>query len=432
MDTLTELRWLIRATGSLWWRRLPVLGMWFCLGWVGRELTTQIAVLLGANLVAATLFLVAGMLIWVVGIVFMVHGVADEVSALRPTGASPVAEPLSRKRVLLDAVLPFLAVYAVWGLTEEHVQRAFNANIAFHGVDVANFSITFAAWQLYLAIAVVAWIAQAILTPILSGRGGLGAATLMTFLRGTSILTAFMGVSQLLVRLLNWSMGRQFWYWGAEAWHRFIELLPDWQLPWQLSLPETVRAAASTLWTTLAPGLLEAVALPLVWLALIAMVFGWSDLGATLTPGRLATRAGALQERIGRTRLASRLTEAERLSPAGAARAWFANQIDDLRPAVQALRLVMRSGWWFLAAYLVLGAFIRALDLWLRQGVMWLVGSRPFAETMRYLPVVELGAEFVSWTLAVALYVVAFDRALLRARSLVSPPDAPQTHHVAG
>jgi hypothetical protein len=43
----TELRILIRDTGRVWWRLLPVILAVYPLGWLGNELTLRIAVILG-------------------------------------------------------------------------------------------------------------------------------------------------------------------------------------------------------------------------------------------------------------------------------------------------------------------------------------------------------------------------------------------------
>jgi hypothetical protein len=43
----TELRILIRDTGRVWWRLLPLILGVYLLGWLGNELTLRIAVILG-------------------------------------------------------------------------------------------------------------------------------------------------------------------------------------------------------------------------------------------------------------------------------------------------------------------------------------------------------------------------------------------------
>ncbi len=313
-----------------------------------------------------------------------------------------------------------------WGLTEEQVQNAFNANIAYHGMDVPKFSITFAAWTLYLTIAVITWVLQAAPSPIFARHSGAFISAVMTFLRGASILTAFMGVSQLLVRVQNWITGREFFYWFHDAWLGFLDALPDWVLPWDLTLPESLRAAGVFLWQQLTPGLFEEVLLPLVWLALTAMVFGWADLGREVAPGQLASRMAQTADRLGQTKLGNTVTSAATTSPLGLLRYWVLDQVEPLRPAVQAFRMIIRSGWAFLGAFLVLGALIRAISVWGTNGLMWLMGPHSFAETMRYLPLSNLFGEFFSWTLAAAFYVVAFDRsrARLMLRGFAPPQEA--------
>jgi hypothetical protein len=43
----TELRILIRDTGRVWWRLLPVILAVYPLGWLGNELALRIAVIFG-------------------------------------------------------------------------------------------------------------------------------------------------------------------------------------------------------------------------------------------------------------------------------------------------------------------------------------------------------------------------------------------------
>lgn len=423
-----EFAGLVRETGRLWARRLPLIGAWLCLGWVGRELLLQVAVMFGSRLLPALLCLVLGMLVWVVCIVMMLHTLTDDLVCLDRVDADPSVPPvsrLSRRHVMMQAVVAFLAVYAVWGLTDQYVRAAFSANIIYHGADAENFSITFAAWPFYLVVAIIMWVAQRLLRMFLERRRaggsaaepGVGWALLMTFLRGMAIITIFMGVSELVTLLQNWAMTRQFWVWGSRAWEGLLALLPQWNLPWDLTVPETVRAAGQAVWTVLAPGFLDAVLLPLVWLSLTAMVVGWSDFTHGVAHGRLAGVVSSGAQRVGSTRLGSTVAASSDLTPLGLVRLWSTKKVEDLLPAVQALRLILRAGLGFLGAYVVAGVLVRALETWVTYGLLWTFGSRNFGDSLRVVPIAEFAGAFVAWTLAACLYVVAFDRAMLRALS---------------
>lgn len=250
MQTLRELAALIRGAGALWWDKLPLMGFWLCLGFAGREVGILVSVRFGPNLVASTLAHVTAMVIWVVCLVLMLHAATrDKQSYLyhedseQVTIVDPAGRGRTRQEVLTHAVAPFLAVWSAWGFTEEHVQRVFDANLIAYGIDVSNYSITFAAWPTYLAIALVAWILQAVIEITARGRGGVVMGAVRVFVRGTAILTAFMALDRVLRGLLEWASGRQFWAWGRGAWEGFKDLLPDWTLWWN-QVPAAARRTA--------------------------------------------------------------------------------------------------------------------------------------------------------------------------------------------
>lgn len=418
MGVVAEIAGLVQGAGRLWLRRFPVIGAWFCLGWAGREIGLQAAVLFGANLVPAMICFVASMLVWVICLVMMVHALAGDLISFQRAADDPSVpriQRLSRRTVLLEAVIPFLAVYAVWGLTEDQIQRAFDSNMAFYNMDIEHFSITFAAWTLYLWIAVGCWIAQWLLGLALRGHGGLPGALAMTSLRGTAILTAFIGLDSLVANGLTWLWGRQVWAWGRTAWEGFLAWLPDWRLPFDFTLPEAIAAVFSGIWDYLVPGFIEAVLLPLIWLALTAMVVGWHDFTHGVAQGRLASMVTSQAERVRQSRLGQGLTAARAASPLGLLRFWVWEQLEDILPAVQALRLIIRSGLAFLGAYLLLGAAARALEIWIYDGLLWVIGPNSFADTNIYISLLGMLAGLVSWTVAACVYVAAFDRAMVGA-----------------
>lgn len=437
MDVIAELARMAGAAGRLWLRRLPTIGVWISLGWSIRTVTLMGSVLVGSHLVWSLMFLVVGMLAWVVCLVMMLHSLSDDLTSVdvldRADEEFPAARR-SRREVLLEAVIPFLAVYAVWGLTEEQIRRAFSANLTYHGSETANFSITFAAWPLYLGVAVGAWILQAVVGWIGRRRSGpgrppqIGQALLLTLLRGTSLITAFIGLDSVWTRVTEWFYTRRLWQWIDQGWAGFLEWLPDWRFVWDVTLPEALEALMSGLWNYVVPGLFDAVLLPLVWLALTAMVFGWHEFAVSARRLRLPPF------------LALRLERAQSASPFGALRAGYTALAEDLLPAVQALRLLLRSGLGFLAAYLLLSALARALGTWVNSAVLWLIGPNSFAETLVYSSAVAFVGEFVAWSVAACVYITAFDRAMNRAiRSgspvLRTPPGAapePTTPPVAG
>lgn len=439
MQTLRELVALVRESAVLWWSKLPLLGFWLCLGFAGREASIYVSVLFGPNRLGATLSFVAGMVIWVVCLVLMLHAVTrTQQSYFYDTATEQVAEVQTagtgrtRADVLTQAVVPFLAVWSAWGFTEDHVQRVFNANMIHYGIDATNYSITFAAWQTYLVIAAVAWALQAVVEIVGRRRGGVLLAIARIFLRGTAILTAFLGLDSVIRGVVEWAATRQFWAWGRNAWEGFKDFLPDWTLWWNQTVPEFVQYLVDTAWQFVIPGLWLAVLLPIVWLALTATVVGWESLQEVLIPGRVASRMASGTARVRELRPVQHLETAAATGPLHLLKLWLRNQADDVLPAIHAFRLIVRSGWPFVAAYLMLGAAVQAIGTVVGDVALLLIGPQAFAPTMRYLPLVDLAADFLMWTAAVALYATAFERAMRVTIARQATPAPPQTQPVAG
>lgn len=410
MQTLDELARLVQGTFALWRRHLPALLTWLAMGWAVRELSFHLGVLFGSNRVAALVCFAFGMVFWVVCIIGMLFTVTRRPRSFedvqRRTGAPPVP-PRRWRDVMVEAVVPFLALYAVWGLTEDQVQRAFTANLAWWGLDAANFSISFAQWQLYIVVTVVAWALQAALAFALRNRRkGVLVSILLTFLRGVAILTAFLGLDTIWKRSLAWLRDRQLWGWGSDAWDAFVTALPRWQLPVGLELPEAVDRLGHLVWSGLLPGLLGGVLLPLLWLALTALTVGWQDFTGGLPGGRVVGVLDGAADRV------KRIGTGHQRTPLGVAGRVVAGQLESLLPVVEAFRLVVRAGLPLLGSYLFLAAVGRGLSGWLDDAIIWMVGPNTTAVTIRYTAVTELVAELLAWPLLVCLYATTFDRVL--------------------
>lgn len=433
MDTIREIGALVADTARLLAARFPQIAAPLLFGWAARELLILLSVLVSANLIAATMAFVAAMVIWVIALVLALRAALTGRSAYvvsRSTEQLDVRDAthdIPIQRVLVEAVVPFLVVYSAWGLTEEHIQRVFDANVAQYGMASDRFSITFAQWPLYLTIAVIAWITQAVLELTVRDRGGLPVGIGRAFIRGTVILTAFMGLDSILAGLEGWARSRQAWAWVRIGWQNLLDWLPDWQLWWQQTIPEFLRSVVSGLWDFLVPGIWTMVLLPLVWLALTATVVGWQDIGEALTPGRITSRLARDRDRFLSTRAGRAVEAAAGQGPVRMLGSWVASQLDDLLPVVQALRLVLRSGVPFLAAYLLLGAAARTIAPMLTHGLLWVAGPQSIAGSLAVLPAVQLVSEVASWLVQVPLYAIAFERAMRRADNVTggAPPPAP-------
>lgn len=421
MRTLEEFLLLGSETLTLWGRYFLRMGSWFCLGFGLHHLGTQLSPIIGGGQpLFATLVFVLGVLAWLTALILMIHSLKPglrtprQMKRKKRRSASGLPIPTQlfhaerRLDVLTSAIGPFLAVYAVWGFIDDEVRGLFFANISQSGLgDVERWSISFAPERLpfYAVLAVIAWLCSKI-ADWLAGRWPHPWVTVPgVILDGTAVFAAFMSLGAIATQIGRWWDERVLAVQLHAVWMRVLDLLPDWQVWYDLTLPEAVRAALSWIWHTLLPGIADGVLLPLMWLALTATVFGWREFrGTDVVAG---TRWQDTAGRIGR------VAEHQRT---GTVPVLVALATDDLRtkylPVANALRLIWRTGPRFLGAYLVLAAVLRLAETWFSIAITMIIGPQTLASTFVIDTFIELGTGLLFTTLSVALYAAAFDRGM--------------------
>ena len=178
-------------------------------------------------------------------------------------------------------------------------------------------------------------------------------------------------------------------------------------MPFDLTLPEAVAAAADWVWSSLLPGFALAVLLPLMWLALTATAFGWREFTGRDVLEGTAAQASA---RRWQAELARRES-----SPAWALTIRAARLLTgDLRtkyvPVVSSFRLVLRAGPRFVGAYLLLAATLAAGQRFTELGVDWVIGPQAQGAFLARMAFTDLAVSLLFTTAATAVYVAAFDR----------------------
>ena len=424
MVALNELRLLIGGTWTMWSRFLPVLGFWFCLGYGLRFASMQAAVSLGASqMVLANLVFALGLVAWVVCLVLMIAstgpGLRFTTDAATHGGFAEVRTDQSRSEVLVHGVAPFLAVYALGGFAEEQLTDLQRTALTYFGPDYgANQPVRFDQWPVYLAMMVVAWVVLRAVEWWHGRRPGVATGLLQVLAKGVLVLSTFIVITEITKFVTEWLTTRVFWGWLVDGWAAFVGVLPDWRLPFDLTLPEAVREAGAWLVTVALPSSVAAVLLPLTWLALTASVFGWRDLTSNLIGETDAERA--LRERaeqVSDTNLGRRASAAVASGPLAFAWRRITAMAEDYLPVAQGVRLIARAGASFVAAYLVASALLTTLERAARWGAEYLSGPRPQAEQYLIDPVVDVVVALLGTTLAIALYAKGFDRAILAAAS---------------
>ncbi|MET0693722.1 MAG: hypothetical protein ABWY56_07315 [Propionibacteriaceae bacterium] len=415
---LVEVWTLARGAARLWRAHFWRMGSWFCVGFAVHTLGLLLSAELGAEHgLWATLLFVVGVVATLVALVLMIHTV--EGSLRTPTLLQPDAAILEELRipgqlfvrersveVVAAAVGPFLAVYAVWGFVDEEIRNLFASNYAIQGLGgITNFSISFSPDRLrfYVLVAAAAWVLRLLLTAVLSRRRLTSVALVSIVVEALWVFSVFAVLVIVLRTVRDWLRTRAVWVAVQDGWRALVEWLPPWPLPFGFTLPQAVDRLLEVILGTVLPGAAQAIALPLLWLALTATVLGWREF-----------RAGDL---LAGTPLAGRLVGSEGRAPrTRRVAAWLTS---DLRtkylPVISALRLIWRAGPRFLGAYLVLATVLNALQQCFDIGLSLALGPREVAVTLLTEPFSLLISGLLFTTAAIALYAAAFDEALAAA-----------------
>lgn len=434
MTTLAELDRLLRSTGRLWVRGGWRLGAWFCLGFALHALGLEVSAVLGsAHDLLATLAFVGGVTASLLSLIAMINTLRRE---LRSPASLPDPRParlpaaLLRDEPFVDLLTatlgPFLAVYAVWGLVEDEARALFRANQAEQGLGgVAEWSISWDPDRLpfYAVLLAGSWLLRFVVQrvhrrvrhPLLAVVGVVAEAVVVFASFATLIIVGKLVSSWLATRVVVV---------GAETrWRDLIGVLPDLRLPFDLTLPRVVATAADWLVHTLLPALGTGILLPLVWLALAAMVFGWREFAARdVVAGRATDRLS----RFGADRIAAvRTPWLRRLRDSEQARSIVLLASADLRtkyvPLLQALRLVLAAGPRLVGVYLVLATALAAAGHALVILISITVGPTSYPLLVALDPATDLLVGLVIQPLLICLYVAVVDQALT---TLAVPLDA--------
>lgn len=410
MRTLSEFLLLTSETLTVWGRTFVAMGAWFSLGFALHGLgLLGSATIGGGHLLASTLCFVGGVIAQMVCTVMMIHSAEPqlrspaELRAKRTPGVpATVFAQQSPLMVLLLCLSPFLAVYSVWGNVEAEIGSLFAINSTQIGItpeSVQNWSVGFNRWQFYLVVALVAFLIKQVVGLVQRLKDSVWLAVASLLAEAVWIFTSFFGIGRALALFGNWFADRAVWVAIESGWSRFAWSLPDWNLPFGRELPATMAAGLRWTTDTLIPEAFTHLTGPLVWLALVAIVFGWRDILSSSTIDR------RFFSRVGR--------ETQPM-----ARAATKDVSEKYIPLLKSLRMVLRAGPRFLGAFLLLAALCTVAQDWLTWAIVQIGGplDRPQALTWNLVSTYLSG--LVGTTLLYSLYVAAFDRAIADAADL--------------
>jgi hypothetical protein len=422
-----DLRILVLDTGRVWWRTLPQILSVYLIGWVGAQLAQRLAVRAGeVSSWAALVIFAFGFLAQLVAIVVMLQIVGRElgVRTLIPESEAVADDrDTSLTRLVSITLLPFLGIYAAFGEVSERATQLANEQLFRNGLlsDAPTVlgTLTTAAtqhpWRL-LGVLVVVYLLRRGLD-VLHDRTGLRAlGILVALVESFFLLVVIMGGIRLWQQTWIWLASREFVAWLATVKNAVLDALAV----ISVQLPMIVTRVAGFLAEQVWPLFWEALAQPIIWLAVAALVFGSQVLSLAelwrkgepylaRVPGPTVFASHAEKRRArgvrpplpGVGRVGTELKEA------------FLGDLDDkYLPTFHSLRLVLQAGVVFLGAYVaVYSAAVMAgngLGMLTEQAF----GGRPISFWFAFGPALGLLPDALFEPLRIALLAVAFRRCL--------------------
>lgn len=422
-----DLRILVLDTGRVWWRTLPQLLSVYLLGWLGDQLAQRIAIRVGEwNSWAALAVFSFGFLAQLVAIVVMLQilgrelGVRDLIPESEAAGDD---RDTSLTRLVSITLLPFLGIYAAFGEVARRATQLANEQLFRNGVLSEGPSVlgTLSAaandhpWWLLTGLVAVYLLRRGV--DLLHDRTGLRVlGILVALIESFFLLVVIMGGIRVWQLAQLWIGQREFMAWLAVVKNAILDALSV----ISIHLPALVTRAVAFLAEQVWPLFWEALAQPIIWLAVAALVFG----SQVLSLAELWRKGQPLLARVpGSTRFAShaerRRARGFQPPPPGVGRAAvelreaFLGDIDDkYLPTFHSLRLVLRAGIVFLGAYVAIYSAIvmggNGLDLLSDQ----LLGGRSISFWYAYGPAIGLVSDLLFEPLRICLLAVAFRRCL--------------------
>lgn len=411
---------MVTGTVAVLGRLLPTLLVVALVGWIGHQVLLRASILVAAQTWLAILLLAAALVIQLGSIVVMLRIIGQHLGVERiiPWQAADESPPRVTD-VIAQTLLPFLGIYAAFGAVTETANKVIGFTMVRDGRETAFLTgMNPTSLERILLVA-------GIIASVYVVRRGLDLAYGRTGWRPIGLAAAFAEAFFLLViliggsRLVFWASSRihvlQVWAWIEYAWHGLVAAFA--QLA--IDLPAAVDAVASFVATVVWPMLVIAMAQPVLWLAVAALIHG----SKVLSLAELWQRGQPLPPRpdlVLRSDLAAGPTTKDADDqPAGRGRRallevqeLFFGDIDDkYLPTVQSLRLLLKAGIPFLGAYVLVYNVVRLAQLWLEFGIEKLIGGHRIEFWVTWDPLLDLAAVPLE-IVRVTLLAVAFERCL--------------------
>jgi hypothetical protein len=435
----TELRILMRDTGRVWWRLLPVIMGIYLLGWLGSELTLRVAVILGDVSPWLTLILFAFSFVCTLAAAILILTLAGRELGIRqllPEDEREIDDrDTSLTRLLVITLLPFLGMYAAFGQVAEAANRLVTQQWIRYGFlsdqqtvlgALHDMATKHLGWLVVLLIGI--YVLRRALDFIAERTGVRVLGLLVVLIESFFLLLVITGGIRVLQTFLVWLRDRTLMQWLAAIKNVLAEFLAVFKIDLPEILTRTWAFIADTVW----PVLVDVIAQPMLWLAVAALVFGSKVLSlaelwrkgqpyAARIPG--ATAFARYRDKRAFRRLGPP-PKGVRLAAGRVQEAFFGDIDDKYLPTLHALRLVLRAGLPFLGSYIFLYNVVLIASNYLEKLLHWLVGGHEVQFWVRWEPVFALIQDALMEPVRLCLLAVAFRRCLelFAQRSAVATP----------
>lgn len=429
----TDLAILIVNTTRVWWRLLPKILAVYLLGWLGYQLSLELAVLAGNLSPWLSLAIFSSGFIFKLAAIVIILRLAGAELGVRDLIPEDEYEDDGREssvtRLLSITLLPFLGIYTAFGQIQQaaadlQVQSKFQSGGVISDTDITNrLNLGSGSPRHYLtvtAVVVGAYIVRRLVDKIYEETGWRPLGFLVALVEGFFVLSVLIAGGGAVQRVLSWLKDRVFVSWldaiGAalhNLWVYLTSLLPGF-------LVSAVEAIRDGFW----PVLTEVVTQPIIWLAVAALIYGSSVISVAelWRKGKpLASRVRVARRQIERRSDRSRreFRPDGRVAFVGAElKEAFLGDIDDkYLPTIHSLRLILRAGLVFLGGYVLVYNLLQIVSNYWLAVAHRLIGGHPIAFWSAFGPAVDLLENLPIEPWRLCLLAVALQRALQIFRS---------------
>jgi hypothetical protein len=428
----TDIRILLVDTTRIWWRMLPKILAIFLFGWFGYQVGLKLAIPAGhVNSWLALVIFSFSFVSKLAAVVLILRLVGNALGVRRLIPRQELEEDdrdTSVTGLLAITLLPFLGIYTAYGLVTkasdqlliEDFYRSGGAlaganNTIISGLRLNGSDVPVSKYVIVISIIVGTYIVRRIVDAIAERTGWRPLGIVGTFIEAFFVLATITAGADIVNQIRFWVTDREFLSWID----RFKDWLADLVAALGIDLPAVLDAVWSFVtdhaWPVISSGLAE----PIFWLAIAALIYGSSviSIAELWRAGKpLASRVRVARRVIER---ASQEASDDRAARAGKAvlgqvKEAFLGDIDDkYLPTLHSLRLILRAGFSFLGAYVVVYGAQRiaaaAFDLLLTNTI----GGHEFSFWLVWLPSYDLIEDMIFEPWRLCLLAVALRRCLI-------------------